>query len=198
MLPFSGSSSLIKLIERTRCLPVADGIAKYTEEEVQQEIHWVKKWRKYIRFLRFFSLSEVRWLKAKHTLNLSNRTESAGGPVSPHHLVGRVKVKGLYFLELFSTSSTKEEGIWPWSEALSGLAFQPTQGYSRFLKLLLLLLSSLMSDLWHALTLTLLIQIILHTKVASAAVTHICNSMQSESVCITVGRCDVKKLIHNW
>lgn len=197
MLPFSGSSSLIKLIERTHCLPVADGIAKYTEEEVQQEI--LSEEIKEISGVSDFPLSEVRWLKAKHTLNLSNRTESAGGPVSPHHLVGRVKVKGLYFLELFSTSSTKEEGIWPWSEALSGLAFQPTQGYSRFLKLLLLLLlSSLMSDLWHALTLTLLIQIILHTKVASAAVTHICNSMQSESVCITVGRCDVKKEIHNW
>lgn len=196
MLPFSGSSSLIKLIERTHCLPVADGIAKYTEEEVQQEI--LSEEIKEISGVSDFPLSEVRWLKAKHTLNLSNRTESAGGPVSPHHLVGRVKVKGLYFLELFSTSSTKEEGIWPWSEALSGLAFQPTQGYSRFLKLLLLLLSSLMSDLWHALTLTLSIQIILHTKVASAAVTHICNSMQSESVCITVGRCDVKKLIHNW
>lgn len=148
MLPFSGSSSLIKLIERTHCLPVADGIAKYTEEEVQQEI--LSEEIKEISGVSDFPLSEVRWLKAKHTLNLSNRTESAGGPVSPHHLVGRVKVKGLYFLELFSTSSTKEEGIWPWSEALSGLAFQPTQGYSRFLKLLLLLLSSLMSDLWHS------------------------------------------------
>lgn len=115
--------------------------ARNTLSEEMKEIYQVSQ---------IFSLSEVRWLKAKHTLNLSNRTESAGGPVSPHHLVGRVKVEGLYFLELFSTSSTKEEGIWPWSEALSGLAFQPTQGYSRFLKLLLLLLSSLMSDLWHS------------------------------------------------
>lgn len=58
MLPFSGSSSLIKLIERTHCLPVADGIAKYTEEEVQQEI--LSEEIKEISGVSDFPLSEVR------------------------------------------------------------------------------------------------------------------------------------------
>lgn len=59
MLPFSGSSSLIKLIERAHCLPVADGIAKYTEEEVQQEI-LSEEIKEIYQVSQIFSLSEVR------------------------------------------------------------------------------------------------------------------------------------------